>query len=140
MRLYSAGGRTAWEYPSASLWPVRARLSRLPRPLEWALTIGFAVLVVLAFEAEVARPYRIPTSSMEPTLHCARPSFGCLARFSDRVLADRLTYRFRSPHRGEIVIFHAPAAAAALCPGGGTYVKRVIGLPGDVVSERHGFV
>jgi signal peptidase I len=104
------------------------------------LTIGFAVLVVLAFEAEVAKPYRIPSSSMEPTLHCARPGFACQARFSDRVIADRLTYRFRAPHRGEIVIFHAPDLAASRCGTGGTYVKRVIGLPGDVVSERNGLV
>jgi signal peptidase I len=119
---------------------VRSTLSRLPRPLEWALTIAFAVLVVLVFEAEVAKPYRIPSSSMEPTLHCARPSFGCQAHFSDRVLADRLTYRFRGPHRGEIAIFNAPALAAARCNEGGTYVKRVIGLPGEVVSERDGVV
>jgi signal peptidase I len=119
---------------------VRSTLSRLPRPVEWILTIAFAVLVVLVFEAEVAKPYRIPSSSMEPTLHCARPAFGCRAHFSDRVIADRITYRFRGPHRGEIAIFHAPALAASRCDEGGTYVKRVIGLPGDVVSERNGFV
>ena len=54
---------------------------RLPRPwrrvLDWVLTIAVAVALVLVFEAEVAKPYRVPSSSMEPTLHCAKPAGGC---------------------------------------------------------------
>jgi len=103
--------------------------------VEWALTILGALVVVLAFEAEVAKPYRIPTSSMEPTLHCARPGAGCESRFSDRVIACEICYRFESPARGQIVVFHAPAAAATDCETGGVYVKRLIGLPGDTVRE-----
>jgi signal peptidase I len=95
---------------------------------------------VLAFEAEVAKPYRIPSASMEPSLHCARPGAGCLAGFSDRVVAARIVYRFRAPHRGEIAVFDSPSEAATRCIGGGTFVKRVIGLPGEVVSERDGHV
>ena len=95
---------------------------------------------MLVFEAEVAKPYRIPSSSMEPTLHCARPSAWCEARFSDRVIVNRLAYRFGSPKRGDIVVFNAPAAAAAACSEGGTFVKRLIGLPGDTVSEAHGVI
>ena len=36
--------------------------------MDWALTITLAIVAVLAFQAEVAKPYRIPTPSMEPTL------------------------------------------------------------------------
>src|SRR5436309_7758055 len=103
--------------------------------LDWAATICVALAFVLIFEAEVAKPYRIPSSSMEPTLHCARPGAWCEARFSDRVLVNRLAYRFGSPKRGQIVVFKAPAEAQARCGEGGTYVKRLIGLPGDRVSE-----
>jgi signal peptidase I len=121
----------------------RRLIGRLPRPwqraLDWALTIGFAVVLVLAFEAEVAKPFRVPSSSMEPTLHCARPGDGCRARFSDRVIALRIVYRLRDPHRGEIAVFNAPERAAAACRSG-VYVKRVIGLPGEVISERRGAV
>src|SRR3954468_16968291 len=103
----------------------------MPRPwrtvLDWAFAIGVAVAVVLAIKVEVANPYRIPSSSMEPTLHCARPAPGCTARFSDRVLANRFIYRFRAPHRGEIVVFETPPLAASQCGAGGTYVKRLIG-------------
>jgi len=122
------------------------RRSRLPRRyrklLDWAVTIAVAVGLVLVFEAEVAKPYRIPSSSMEPTLHCAKPGEWCEASMSDRVIANRLAYRFGSPERGQIVVFTAPAAANVCAPGSGgaTFVKRLIGLPGDVVSEQHGDV
>jgi len=85
-------------------------------------------------------PYRIPSSSMEPTLHCAKPASQCEARFSDRVLACRFCYHFWSPKRGDIVVFKTPPAAQARCGAGGTFVKRLIGLPGDKWEERNGFV
>jgi len=120
----------------------RRLASRLPRPwrrvLDWVLTIAAAVALVLVFEAEVAKPYQVPSPSMEPTLHCARPGKGCEARFSDRVIALRIVYRFRDPHRGEIAVFHAPAAAAQCGGESGVFIKRVIGLPGETVSERNG--
>jgi signal peptidase I len=121
------------------------RLTRgLPRPwqvtIEWLVTIVGALAIVLAIKAFVINPYRIPTSSMEPTLHCARPSSECEARFSDRVLACRLCYRLSDPKRGDIVVFHTPALAAARCGEGGTYVKRLIGLPGELLEERSGYV
>jgi signal peptidase I len=77
---------------------------------------------------------------MEPTLHCARPADGCLSSHSDRVVANRFIYRFRDPRRGEIVVFDAPAKTQQVCNEAGTFVKRIIGLPGEVVSERNGFV
>jgi signal peptidase I len=119
-------------------------LSRLPRPLrtvlDWAVTLTVAVAAVLVFQAEIAKPYRIPSPSMEPTLHCARPISGCLAGSSDRVIANRLAFRFRDPKRGDIVVFDPPAAAAHQCPPRGTFVKRIVGLPGEDVELRNGRV
>jgi|SRR5581483_636000 len=100
--------------------------------VSWLLTIATAIVLVLAFEAEVAKPFRVPTASMEPTLHCARPESGCHARFSDRVIACEICYRFAAPHRGQIVVFHAPAGA---CGTGGVFVKRIVGMPGETVHE-----
>jgi len=108
--------------------------------VEWVATLVVAGVVVLAFEAEIAQPFRVPTSSMEPTLLCAKPTLGCTASFSDRVLVAKIVYRFRDPARGEIAVFHAPAVAQQRCSEGGTYLKRVIGLPGEQVSERDGYV
>jgi signal peptidase I len=106
--------------------------------VDWIVTIVVAVAIVLAVKAWVVNPYRIPSASMEPTLHCAQPEFGCEADRSDRVLANRFIYHLRDPRRGEIVVFHAPQLAARQCTGG-IFVKRVIGLPGDVWSERDGY-
>jgi signal peptidase I len=104
--------------------------------IDWIVTIVGAIAIVLAIKAWIVNPYRIPSSSMEPRLHCARPAHGCEARFSDRVLANRFIYRFRDPKRGEIVVFHTPPAAQQRCGAGGTFVKRLIGLPGDRLELR----
>ena len=108
--------------------------------IDWVVTIAGAVAIVLAIKAWVVNPYRIPSSSMEPTLHCARPAVGCEASTSDRVLANRFIYRFRDPKRGEIVVFMTPKLALQECGSQGTFVKRLIGEPGDVWEERNGFV
>jgi len=108
--------------------------------IDWVVTIAGAVAIVLAIKAWVVNPYRIPSSSMEPTLHCARPGTGCESSTSDRVLANRFIYHFRNPKRGEIVVFHTPSLAKEKCGAGGTFVKRLIGLPGDRWEERAGFV
>ena len=112
---------------------------RRSRLLDWLLTIAGAILFVLIFEAEVAKPYRIPSSSMEPTLNCAKPGAWCEGRFNDRILVDRLIYRFESPKREQSVVFHPPPAAAADGCSGGTFVKRLVGLPGDTITERNGY-
>lgn len=70
---------------------------------------------------------------MEPTLHCARPAPGCQARFSDRVLANRFLYHFTNPGRGDIVVFESTNRIRQRCMEGGTFVKRIIGLPGEMV-------
>jgi signal peptidase I len=108
--------------------------------IDWVVTIAGAVAIVLAIKAWVVNPYRIPSSSMEPTLHCARPAQSCEASTSDRVLANRFIYHFRSPRRGEIVVFKTPPLARQECGSEGTFVKRLIGLPGEVWELKDGFV
>ncbi len=127
--------------PLARLFPGLPRSVRVA--LDWILTIAGAILIVLALKQWVVNPYRIPSSSMEPTLNCAKgPAFpGCLGDSSDRVLACRICLDFRSPSRGDIVVFNTPTDAAAKCGEGGTFVKRVIGLPGDTIREDdNGFI
>src|SRR5438874_3136782 len=121
--------------------PLDRLTARLPRPwriaIDWIVTIAGAIAIVLAIKQWVVNPYRIPSSSMEPTLHCARPGPDCEARLSDRVLANRFIYHFQSPHRGEIIVFKTPTKAAqAACNASGTFVKRLIGLPGETVREK----
>jgi signal peptidase I len=104
--------------------------------VDWVVTIQGAVAIVLLVKAFVVNPYRIPSSSMEPTLHCAQPASGCEASISDRVLANRFIYHIRDPRRGEIAVFETPAAARLQCGAGGTFVKRIVGLPGETLEVR----
>ncbi len=107
--------------------------------LDWVLTIVGAVAIVVLLKVFVVNPYRIPSSSMEPALNCAKPGPGCLGDSSDRVLACRICLRFGPPSRGSIVVFNTPREAALKCGEGGTFVKSVIGLPNELVHEdKHG--
>jgi len=138
-----AAGEGAVKDPLGRLFPNLPHEVRVV--LDWILTIGGAVLIVIALKTWVVNPYRIPSSSMEPTLHCARPAPDCeaaggLLHGSDRVLANRLIYHFRDPKRGEIIVFKTPPLAKLRCGAGGTFVKRLIGLPGEHLSERDGYV
>jgi signal peptidase I len=124
--------------------PVDRLMGGLPHPwrvaIDWIVTIVGAVAIVLAIKAWVVNPYRIPSSSMEPTLHCAEPGDGCIAQFSDRVLANRLIYRFRDPERGDVIVFDTPPRAVLECGAGGTFVKRLIALPGETWRMENGVV
>jgi len=124
--------------------PIARATRNLPRgwrvTIDWVVTIVGAIAIVLAIKAWVINPYRIPSSSMEPTLHCARPGSGCESRFSDRVLANRFIYHFRKPHRGDIIVFKTPPLAKERCGAGGTFVKRLIALPGEMWQEKSGFI
>ena len=140
---------TGWSASDESARGTRATPSSAPLPacprglrvtIDWAVTIIGAIAIVLAIKAWVVNPYRIPSSSMEPTLHCARPNSGCEARFSDRVLANRFIYHLREPARGDIVVFKTPKSAEAKCGAGGTFVKRLVALPGETWEERDGVV
>jgi signal peptidase I len=120
--------------------PIDRMTENLPRPwriaIDWIVTIVGAVVIVLLIKAFVVNPYRIPSSSMEPTLHCARPGLDCEASYSDRVLANRFIYHFTDPARKDIVVFHTPKSAQEQCGAGGTFVKRIIGLAGETVTVR----
>jgi len=119
--------------PLAKLFPGLSRGTRVF--LDWVLTIAGAILIVLALKHWVVNPYRIPSSSMEPYLNCAKPGPGCLGDSSDRVLACRICLTFSNPSRGDVIVFNTPKAALNACGEDGTFVKRLIGLPGETVKE-----
>jgi len=99
------------------------------------LTYVGASVVSWQVERYAMRAYRVPSSGMEPTLHCARPAVGCEADTNDRVLVSRFDALW-TPSRGDIVAFRTPPAAEAKCGTGGTFVKRIVGLPGERVQLR----
>lgn len=95
------------------------------------LILPVAVAIALAFliQAAVAKPYEIPTPSMEPTI-----------RAGDRIIANRVIYHVRDIERGDIVVFQPTDEARNTCEPGSTdnvpFVKRVIGVPGDEIAIR----
>ena len=98
-----------------------------------------AVLVTVGCSSDRdARIFRVPSSSMEPTLHCARPAFGCEAKQRDLVAVD--AYGSNGPERGDIVVFQTPPLAKIKCGAGGFFIKRVVGLPDERWSERSGYI
>lgn len=69
---------------------------------EFAILISIALVLYYVMLTFVARPYLIPSESMEPTLH------GCTGCTGDRIMVDKLTYRFSSPEPGDVVVFKGP--------------------------------
>src|SRR5829696_1632515 len=61
-----------------------------------AVALGLALLI----QAFLVKPFRIPSQSMEPTLDVGQ-----------RVLVDRVSFHFRDPHRGDVVVFKPPHGA-----------------------------
>jgi signal peptidase I len=73
--------------------------------LREAVILGvIAVVMYYVMLTFVARPYLIPSESMEPTLH------GCNGCVGDRIMVDKITYRFSSPQPGDVVVFKGPPA------------------------------
>jgi len=97
--------------------------------LESVLTVAVAFALVFGFiKPAVADSYRIPSSSMEPTLH------GCEGCNNDRVMANKFIYRFTDPERGQIVVFRSVEDGETLL------IKRVVGVSGDKVRLRDGIL
>jgi signal peptidase I len=122
--------------------------SSLQNVVEFAITIAVAIGLALGIQAFLVKPYKIPSLSMYPTLHEGQ-----------RILVNRLD---TSPSLYNVVVFHPPAGAdpqPAECEnhseGAGypkpcdtptpaestqTFVKRVVGLPGDHLRITNGHV
>lgn len=91
--------------------------------IEWVKSIGIAALLAAFIMVFIGRSYVVEGSSMHPSLE-----------HGERLVIDKLTYRFRPPERGEVIVFRYPADPRD------RYIKRVIGVPGDVVEVRDGSV
>lgn len=85
-------------------------------------TVAISIILFLGINLVTAR-IRIESVSMEDTLHPG-----------NAVLVNRLAYQFDLPERGDIIVFDPPFISPE------PYIKRVIGLPGDEIVLRDGFV
>ncbi|MDP9344026.1 MAG: signal peptidase I [Actinomycetota bacterium] len=106
--------------------------------------------MALLIKTFLVQAFYIPSPSMDPTL-----------KVGDRVLVNKLAYKLHGPSRGDVIVFSNPGPSVTQCPephrnpvsafvhwvteGLGVsapacedFIKRVIGVPGDVVEERDG--
>ena len=92
--------------------------SEEPKPYKanWFETLLIALAIVLILRATVIQAFNIPSGSMEDTL-----------LIGDFLLGEKITFRFRSPRRGEIVIFEHPKIP------GRDLIKRCVAIEGDTV-------
>lgn len=109
-------------------------------PRLWALFI--ALLLVFAFlpvpGSFIAKPFKLSTGAMEPTLMGARDG-----NTPDHVVVDKLSYLFAPPKRGDLIVFETSRIAEIpRYPNAGEvyYVKRLVGLPGERIEIKDGAV
>jgi signal peptidase I len=125
----------------------RSRVTRRGSLVELLLIVAVALGLALAIQALLIKPFRIPSKSMEPTL-----------AVEQRVLVDRVSFRFSEPELGDIVVFHPPLGSqrGQQCgvqhpldqpcpeptgePADTNFIKRVVGLPGDELRVIDGQV
>ncbi|MEN9215383.1 MAG: signal peptidase I [Gloeomargarita sp. DG02_3_bins_56] len=96
--------------------------------VEWGKTIGVSLLLAFGIRTFVAEARYIPSESMLPTL-----------QVNDRLIIDKVTYEFRPPERGEIVVFQ-PTPALKEQGFRDAFIKRIVGLPGEQVEVKKGKV
>lgn len=140
--------RTRMEPGTENKW-TRNREQWIALLLELAVLFIIALVLAIFLQAFFIKPFMIPSPSMEPTL-----------KEGDRVLVDRMTYHFREPRRGEVIVFRfnpnetanwtqgSNALTRSLDllaevlnithQGGLPFIKRVVGVAGDTVELRDG--
>ena len=91
--------------------------------LEWILSIAIAVVIFLLIDNFVLKSARVHGGSMEPSF-----------AHHDRVLVNRFIYNFTDPQLGDVIAFPFASDRSQ------QYIKRIVGVPGDVIDMRDGFV
>jgi signal peptidase I len=131
---------------------------------ELPVLVVIALVLALLIKTFLVQAFYIPSASMEDTLQGGNPSCDCGSSPGhpyDRVLVNKLVYDFRSPRRGEIVVFKGPprwpdesefttpsnpvarlfhdvASVIGFAPASGSdFIKRVIGVGGDTIRCEH---
>jgi signal peptidase I len=105
---------------------------RSPQPNPWVeglQTIGLSIVLAFGIRTFVAEARYIPSGSMLPTLE-----------INDRLVVEKVSYYFNPPERGDIVVFWPPESLTPPGERRDAFIKRIIGLPGDIVEIYDGQV
>ncbi|MHB1420549.1 MAG: signal peptidase I [Bacillota bacterium] len=93
--------------------------------MDWVVSILIAVVLSITIRTYIAEARWIPSGSMEPTLD-----------IGDRIIIDKIFFKQIGLHRQDIIVFDAPFPVEEKK----ALIKRIIGLPGDVVQVKNGQV
>ena len=83
--------------------------------------VVLALLIVIPIRYFVFQPFIIKGNSMEPNFHQG-----------DYLIVDEISYRFKEPQRGDVIVFRYPQDTSQ------RFIKRIIGLPGETVTMNEG--
>jgi len=125
----AGGGRGADEPPGPDSRRRRRRRRARRWAYEWVAIVLVAVLAAFVLRTFVVQTFYIPSASMTPTL-----------QVGDRIVVNKLSYHLHAVHRGDIIVFRRPPNEDCAGPPVPDLVKRVIGLPGETISDRNGTV
>lgn len=90
---------------------------------EYVKTVVIAIAIVIPVRMFIAQPFIVEGASMEPNFHGG-----------DYLIIDELSYQFREPMRGDVIVFRYPLNPRNF------FIKRIVGLPGEEVEIRNGSV
>ncbi len=124
--------------PFGPQMPTRSRIRGLLK--ETFYTFFLSTVMFVAIKGTVAEARYVPSGSMQPTL-----------QINDRILVEKLSTKLGDVKRGDIVIFYPPeieigkashfadvVGGLPFFPGNPTFVKRVVGVPGDKIEMKKG--
>ncbi|WGM31176.1 signal peptidase I [Brevundimonas sp. NIBR11] len=129
------------ELPSAELPAAETPPSAMAEAVDTVRTVGVALLAAVAIQTVIFQPFTIPSASMEPGLVVgdylvvSKAAYGwsrASMPFNPPLPSGRLFAHL--PKRGDVVVFRRPSNPQE------TWIKRVIGLPGDTVQVTDGVV
>ncbi|HPP66962.1 MAG TPA: signal peptidase I [bacterium] len=103
--------------------PMKAEISKKSRRKKEIMSWVWAIVAVLILRQFFIQAFVIPSESMKPTL-----------KIHDRLLANKIIYKIRQPHRWEVIIFRYPENPKVY------FVKRLVGLPGETLEIKNGHV
>jgi len=91
----------------------------------WEITkiVVIALVIVIPIRYFIFQPFYVKGASMEPNFNDG-----------DYLIVDEITYRFKAPQRGEVIVFRYPNDPSQ------RYIKRIIGLPGETIEVEQGKV
>lgn len=89
--------------------------------LEFVKTVAIIIIIAFFVRFYLVQPFVVEGQSMEPNFHNG-----------EYLMVDKLSYRFREPKRGDVIVFHPPTQPNV------NYIKRIIALPGESIEIKNG--